>query len=47
MNMEETARILGIPEGTLKARLHRGKEFLKRRLIGAGLFETARKAEGA
>jgi RNA polymerase sigma-70 factor (ECF subfamily) len=46
MNLGETARILGIPEGTLKARLHRGKAFLKRRLAGAGLFQTARKSEG-
>ena len=32
MNLTETARVLGIPEGTLKARLHRGRELLRRRL---------------
>jgi RNA polymerase sigma-70 factor, ECF subfamily len=31
MDLTETARILGIPEGTLKARLHRGRELLKRK----------------
>ena len=31
MDLRETARILGIPEGTLKARLHRGRELLKRK----------------
>jgi len=31
MNLAETARILGIAEGTLKARLHRGRALLKRR----------------
>jgi RNA polymerase sigma-70 factor (ECF subfamily) len=32
MNLTEAARVLGIPEGTLKARLHRGRELLRRRL---------------
>lgn len=32
MNVAKTASILGIPEGTLKARLYRGRELLKRRL---------------
>jgi RNA polymerase sigma-70 factor, ECF subfamily len=32
MNITETSRVLGIPEGTLKARLHRGRELLRRRL---------------
>jgi RNA polymerase sigma-70 factor (ECF subfamily) len=32
MNLTQTARVLGIPEGTLKARLHRGRELLRRRL---------------
>jgi RNA polymerase sigma-70 factor (ECF subfamily) len=31
MNLADTARILGIAEGTLKARLHRGRALLKRR----------------
>jgi RNA polymerase sigma-70 factor (ECF subfamily) len=31
MNLAETARILGIAAGTLKARLHRGRALLKRR----------------
>lgn len=31
MDLAETARVLGIPEGTVKARLHRGRELLKRR----------------
>jgi RNA polymerase sigma-70 factor (ECF subfamily) len=35
MNVAETARILGIAEGTVKARLHRGKQFLRRRLMAA------------
>lgn len=46
MNLAETARILGIPEGTLKARLHRGKDFLRRRLTAAGLVPIARKTDG-
>jgi RNA polymerase sigma-70 factor, ECF subfamily len=40
MNLAETARILGLPEGTLKARLHRGKELLKRRLQAAGSLDV-------
>jgi RNA polymerase sigma-70 factor (ECF subfamily) len=32
MNLTETARVLAIPEGTLKAQLHRGRELLRRRL---------------
>ena len=31
-NLAETARALGIAEGTLKARLHRGRELLKRKV---------------
>jgi RNA polymerase sigma-70 factor, ECF subfamily len=31
MNLADTAQILGIAEGTLKARLHRGRALLKRR----------------
>lgn len=30
-NLAEAARILGVVEGTLKARLHRGRELLRRR----------------
>jgi RNA polymerase sigma-70 factor (ECF subfamily) len=32
-DLAETARTLGLPEGTVKARLHRGRAFLKRRLL--------------
>jgi RNA polymerase sigma-70 factor (ECF subfamily) len=31
-DVAETSRILGIPAGTVKARLHRGRELLKERL---------------
>jgi RNA polymerase sigma-70 factor (ECF subfamily) len=34
-NLAETARVLDLPEGTVKARLHRAREMLKRRLRGA------------
>ena len=34
MDLAETARILALPEGTLKARLHRGRELLRRRSSG-------------
>lgn len=32
MDLAETARILGAPEGTVKAWLHRGREILRRKL---------------
>lgn len=32
MDLGETARMLALPEGTVKARLHRGRELLKRRM---------------
>ena len=31
-DLAETAKVLGIAEGTLKARLHRGRELLKRKV---------------
>lgn len=33
MDLAETARVLGLREGTVKARLHRGRHLLKRRLL--------------
>jgi RNA polymerase sigma-70 factor (ECF subfamily) len=42
MDLHETARVLGVKEGTLKARLHRGRELLRRRCEALGL--TARAA---
>ncbi|UCF32417.1 MAG: hypothetical protein JSV78_08770 [Phycisphaerales bacterium] len=32
MNVEETARILGLADGTVKTRLHRGRTLLRRKL---------------
>lgn len=40
-DVAETARILGLGESTLKGRLHRGRELLRRRLIALGLTSTA------
>jgi RNA polymerase sigma-70 factor (ECF subfamily) len=37
MNVEQTALSLGLPTGTVKARLHRGRELLRRRLQKSGL----------
>jgi RNA polymerase sigma-70 factor, ECF subfamily len=37
MDVAETARVLGLAEGTLKAQLHRGRELLKRRCQALGL----------
>jgi len=39
MNLAETARALGLREGTLKARLPRGRELLRRRLAAAGISD--------
>lgn len=36
-DLAEAAHILGVSEGTLKSRLHRGREILKRRCAGLGL----------
>jgi RNA polymerase sigma-70 factor, ECF subfamily len=47
MDVGETARVLGIPEGTLKARLHRGRELLKRRCAAFGLLPSDDPAEPA
>jgi|SRR6185312_11600745 len=35
-DLAESARVLGVAEGTLKARLHRGRELLKRRCANLG-----------
>jgi RNA polymerase sigma-70 factor (ECF subfamily) len=46
MDLNETARVLGVKEGTLKARLHRGRELLRRRCEALGLTAgTARPGE--
>ena len=37
LDLSETARVLGVKEGTLKARLHRGRELLRRRCEALGL----------
>jgi len=39
MNLAGTAKLLGLREGTLKARLHRGRELLRRQLTAAGISE--------
>jgi RNA polymerase sigma-70 factor, ECF subfamily len=36
-DLTETARVLGIAEGTLKSRLHRGRDLLKRRCATLGV----------
>jgi RNA polymerase sigma-70 factor, ECF subfamily len=41
MDLAETAGVLGIAEGTLKARLHRGRALLKRRCAALGLTGAA------
>lgn len=45
MNLAQTAGCLGVREGTLKARLHRGRELLGRRL--AGILGGAKGAEAS
>lgn len=44
MNIGEAARALGVPEGTLKARLSRGRDLLRRR-VGALVAPAARKED--
>jgi len=39
MNLAETAKVLDLREGTLKARLHRGRELLRRQLNAAGISD--------
>jgi RNA polymerase sigma-70 factor (ECF subfamily) len=38
-NVAETARILGVRVGTLKGRLHRGRQLLERRLRALGITD--------
>jgi RNA polymerase sigma-70 factor (ECF subfamily) len=38
LDLAETARVLGVKEGTLKARLSRGRELVRRRCLGLGLL---------
>jgi RNA polymerase sigma-70 factor (ECF subfamily) len=33
-NVSEASIVLGVPEGTVKARLHRGRALLKQRMAG-------------
>lgn len=40
-DLASTAAQLALPEGTVKARLHRGRAFLRRRLASAGLLDPA------
>ena len=44
MNLAETARVLGVAEGTAKAWLHRGRELLRRKLGHS--FDAATLVEG-
>lgn len=45
LDLEETAGVLGLKAGTLKARLHRGRELLRRRCEALGLSVAARPGE--
>jgi RNA polymerase sigma-70 factor (ECF subfamily) len=38
-DLAATATLLGLPEGTVKARLHRGRTFLRRRLAAARVLQ--------
>jgi RNA polymerase sigma-70 factor (ECF subfamily) len=42
MDLAQTARVLRLREGTLKARLHRGRDLLRRRLTAAGISQNER-----
>jgi DNA-directed RNA polymerase specialized sigma24 family protein len=39
-DLAESARVLAVAEGTLKARLHRGRELLRRRCANLGPLAT-------
>lgn len=41
MDIVATAATLGVPEGTIKARLHRGRAMLRRRFGGEQAFSTS------
>jgi len=44
MDTARAARTLSVPEGTFKTRLHRGRDLLRRRLIGLGVGHPATEA---
>src|SRR5262249_5333221 len=44
-DVAEAARVLGVAEGTLKARLHRGRELLRRRCANLGLLAAGARME--
>jgi RNA polymerase sigma-70 factor (ECF subfamily) len=46
-DVAEAARVLGISEGTLKARLHRGRNLLRQRFSAVAGFGSETPAEGA
>jgi RNA polymerase sigma-70 factor (ECF subfamily) len=46
-DVAETARVLGLAEGTLKSRLHRGRDLLKRRCAALGLVADGAEWETA